>query len=454
MADHDRNLDHLYLHGFVERSNYSAPGGGGGSKIRQVDRMTHGQLMLAQAEGSFTSADQQRDALTSLDPELRATGTVIVLEGATSREPLKLDPLNQRTTHKPPRPKWILLSVRPASGDQPERATVWVSDDYRAKFLELFRDYLNKETSAGNPKRNELVANIAGIKKATLADLWTSDEPPSSHGTHWWEVWLEHRTGNGALQDLDTFLEQYHLRRLSPRLRLQDHLIVWIEAPRGTLEVLPFTSVPVTEIRAPRFFDTIEDLNGDEQQEFVIDLANRVLAAPESAPAVCHLDTGVLRTHVLLRDSLTEADHHTIIGTSGNDASPHGHGTSMAGLALYGDNLDDLLATTRPFELRHRLESVRMTPGHRESATDPVNYGTATVAAVSVPEITAPARSRVFCLTLSDRSDTPNDPGQPTLWSAAVDTLGAWVVSRRASPSLTTGQSPVENTPHIPANML
>lgn len=385
--------------------------------------MAHGRLMLSQAEGSFTSSDQRRDALTSLDPELRATGTVIVLEGATSREPLKLEPLNQRTTHKEPRPKWILLSVRPASGVQPERATVWVSDDYRAKFLELFRDYLNKETSAGNPKRNELVANIAGIKKATLTDLWTSDEPPSSHGTHWWEVWLEHRTGNSALQVLDTFLEQHHLRRLSPRLRLQDRLIVWIEAPRSTLEILLFTSVPVTEIRAPGFLDTIEDLNRDEQQEFVIDLADRIRAASESAPAVCHLDTGVLRTHVLLRDSLTAADHHTIIGTSGNDADPQGHGTSMAGLALYGDHLDELLTSNQTVELHHRLESVRMMPGHHESSTDPLNYGTATVAAVSIPEITAPARPRVFCLTLSDRSDTPNDPGQPTLWSAAVDAL-------------------------------
>lgn len=387
--------------------------------------MLHGRLILAQAEGSFTSSDQQREALTSLDPELQARGSVIVLEGATSREPLQLDSLNRRTTHKEPRLKWILLSVRPASGDQPERATVWVSDDYRAKFLEMFQDYLNKETSAGNPKRNELVANIAGIKKATLADLWTSDEPPSSNGTHWWEVWLEPRTDNSALQDLDTFLQQYHLRRLSPRLRLQDRLIVWIEAPRSTLEILPFTSVPVTEIRAPGFFDTIEDLSRDEQKELVSDLANRVLAAPESAPAVCHLDTGVLRTHVLLRDSLAEADHHTIIGTSGNDASPQGHGTAMAGLALYGDHLDEILATNRPVELRHRLESVRMTPGHREPATEPVNYGTATVAAVSIPEITAPDRPRVFCLTLSDHSDTPNDPGQPTLWSAAVDALAA-----------------------------
>ncbi len=423
MVDGTHKLDHLYLHGFVERSNYSPPSGGGSKKLRQVNRLAHGRLMLAQAERSFTSSDQQRDALSSLGPELQAIGSVIVLEGATSREPLKLDSLNQSTNHKDPRPKWILLSVRPASEDQPERATVWVSDDYRTKFLKMFQDYLNEETPAGSPRQNELVANIAQIKKAKLTDLWTSGEPPSSHGTHWWEVWLESRTGNSALSDLDTFLEQYHLRRLSPRLRFQDRLIVWIEASRSTLEILPFTSVPVREIRAPRFLDTIEDLNGDEQQEFVVDLANRVLAAPESAPTVCHLDTGVLRTHVLLRDSLTEADHHTIIGSSGNDASPQGHGTSMAGLALYGDHLDEFLATNRPVELRHRLESVRMMPGRHEPATDPINYGTATVAAVSVPEISAPARRRVFCLTLSDRSDTPNDPGQPTLWSAAVDAL-------------------------------
>ena len=52
---------------------------------------------------------------------------------------------------------------------------VWVSDEYRAKFLELFEDYLTKDTDAGNARNRELVANIGRIRAAVLEDLWQSE---------------------------------------------------------------------------------------------------------------------------------------------------------------------------------------------------------------------------------------------------------------------------------------
>lgn len=380
--------------------------------------------MWAEAQDAFNESVDERTQRLPSDEELRATGTIIVLEGASASYPLKLEPLDSQTRDKAHSPKWMLLSVREASGKKPERATVWVADGFRADFLQLFQDYLEKNGSGGNPKNRDLVANIAHIRHAVLSDLWTSDGEPPHRGQHWWELWLD--AGSQHLDAINSFAATNNLRILDRSLKLRDRVIVWIEASWSQLEILPFTAVPLAEIRKPEFIETVEDLSGAEQVDYVGDLIDRITPAPEDAPAVCHLDTGVLRTHLLIRDSLAAEDHQTIIGVSGNDTHHRGHGTSMAGLALFGD-LEPHLLSTEQITLRHRLESVRMWPARGEEAVDPIDYGSATVQAAALPEITNPRR-RVYCLTLSC---PPENSGEPTLWSAAVDALAVGTENTR-----------------------
>ncbi|RWR21777.1 subtilisin family serine protease [Agrococcus lahaulensis] len=436
MADARPHLDHLFV---IERtaSTDFHRGGQGNPKIRDVEHRAHGLQLRSDVGSTLWEIDRKRASVDLSEHELRALGSVIVLEGADAAFPIEVDRLSSMTRHRktPKRPKWLLLSVRAATGTAPEQATIWVADAHRAQFLKLFEDYLTKvstraepgrwTTADGNPANQSLIANISRIRSAILADLWTSDgEPHTDSRARWWELWLD--STNPHVDTLEVFLNAYGLRSLPRKVVMRDRVVVWVEATWKQLEVLPFTSVPVAEIRRPEFIDTVDDLPLAEQGEYVQDLAGRVEPAPVHAPAVCHLDTGVARTHVLLRDSLAESDHHSILGVSGNDVHPQGHGTSMAGLALYG-NLDPLLLGREPVRLRHRLESVRMTPGRGEAELEPIDYGTATVQAVSTPEIASPRR-RVFCLTLSTR---PDNAGEPTLWSAAVDALAAGTDSTR-----------------------
>src|SRR6185436_3139366 len=100
------------------------------------------------------------------------------------------------------------------------------------------------------------------------------------------------------------------------------------------------TRVPITEVRRPELADTVEDLSVEERAELAEDLAERITAATDAAPAVCHLDSGVRASHVLLQGSLAPEDVHSIVDISGTDM--RNHGTAMAGLALLGP-LDDLL---------------------------------------------------------------------------------------------------------------
>lgn len=419
MADELRHLTHLLV---TERATDEpvSRGGGGNPKIRPVERRAHGIALRDELELVFDDNDQERSQASVSIDELKAHGTFVTLEGAGALYPIDLDRLQRRTTHRksPKLPKWLLMSVRPAAGDVPEQAVVWVSDTYRAAFLKLFEDYLANAQDKPNPPNNGLIANIARIRGAVLADLWQSAGEPPTDGLQWWELWLD-RTET-AVELLHSFADRLGIRVRDRVMVFSDRIVMWVEASWAALQSLPFTSVPVAEIRRPEFIDSIEDLTTEEQSEYVQDLADRVQHADESAPAVCHLDTGVLRGHVLLADSLSESDLHDAIGTSGLDV--RGHGTSMAGLGLYG-RLDDLLISNGPVRLSHRLESVRMIPGPYEPDTDPQDYGTLTVLAMGLPEATS-QRRRVYCMPISTVADRP---GEPTLWSASIDALAAGV---------------------------
>jgi subtilase family protein len=393
------------------------------------DRAEHGRGRLADLQSAFESGDESRNELLT-EEELRALGTIITLEGDDAAYPLKIESLQQFTSHTttPRRPKWLLLSVLPPDPDAevPERAMVWVGDAYRPQFLRLFENYLEKESPTGKPRSNELVANIARIRSTVLRDLWQSDGEPARGTRFWWEVWL--RPIDNGPDLLRQFAESTNLGVSSRVLRLIDRDVMWVEATWEQLEVLPFTAVPVAEIRRPEFIDSIEDLSRNEQAEYAEDLARRLEPADEHQPAVCHLDSGVARTHILLEESLAAGDLQTVVGTSGFDRD--GHGTMMAGVALFGYDLDQHLVGNDQVALRHRLESVRILPTRSEPPHEARTYGDVTAQAVSLPEATSDRR-RVFCLPITTNSDTSANPGQPTLWSATVDALavGTSVVS-------------------------
>lgn len=410
-------LDHLYVQDHVVSEEHRGRGGGGKS-IRPVNREVHGRQLLDEAETAFADADSAREQ-AELDQVLRANGTILVLEGADAKFRLQLDSLTQierrRKVHK--KPKWFLLSARPAVEGIPEQATIWVADNFRSKFLQIFEDYLTKQTQKGSPKNEVLVANAARIRAAFLKDLWTSKEDPPYGELTWWELWLESSGEQPGL--LERILGAFRLEKLDRETRIGPSHIVYVHSTWEGLERLMSTGLPLTEIRSPSFIlDTIEDLDENEQQDYVLDFADRTRAAPSEAPAVCHLDTGVFRGHRLLSGSLARTDQHTVINSDGHDRQ--GHGTAMAGLALFGSRLDDHLAGSRDVLLRHRLESVKMLTGLSDPGGSPQDYASATIQAVSLPEI-AVSRRRAYCMPISTESDA--NPGCPTLWSAAVDAL-------------------------------
>ena len=140
------------------------------------------------------------------------------------------------------------------------------------------------------------------------------------------------------------------------------------------------------------------------------------LTVSADGPAVCLLDTGATRAHPLLSESLSETDCQAYKQEWGS-ADDVGHGTSMAGLALFG-NLIDVFADDGPIELENRLESIKILD--ERDANPPHLYGAVTIQSVLKAESRARDRQRAIAMAVSAAS---KEHGEPSTWSAAVDKL-------------------------------
>jgi subtilisin family serine protease len=189
-----------------------------------------------------------------------------------------------------------------------------------------------------------------------------------------------------------------------------------------TLNRLVAHSDVVAELRrakdTPAFF---MGLGGAEQRAWSDELLSRFMAPAENDIAVCLLDSGVRRTHPLLAPVLAAADWHTINPAWGADDTPawQGHGTRMAGVALYGD-LVPVLAGGDAVTPAYRLESVRILPPASGPANDPDLYGAITGEAIARAEVQAPQRRRAIVMAVTSANPAR---GRPSSWSAAVDQL-------------------------------
>ncbi len=237
----------------------------------------------------------------------------------------------------------------------------------------------------------------------------------------WWALWCW-RGGETTIEDVCARLD-VRPAGSERRLYFPEVVVIPVFATRATIELMLFATGAIAELRrasdSPVFFT--DDIRG-EQTGWVEDLAERIIWPGSDAPAVCIIDTGVNRGHALIEPALAASDMHALNSAWGvDDGHPHGHGTSMAGMALHGD-LTAALADTEERVLEHRIESVKVLPPDGFDPADPRSYGPLTQAAIALPEIAAPERPRIHCMAV------PNEDvsgATPSAWSAAIDQAAA-----------------------------
>jgi hypothetical protein len=298
-------------------------------------------------------------------------------------------------------------------------ATVFIKEGKVGHFTRKFEAYLNATTPSGKPRHNELVESVSRIRRAALSSFWTDVGafPVDADVVQWWEVWLrdsedvvrvfkERATATGIL------VSERDIRFPERRVMLANASINQLTSVTNLFDIL-------AEIRLAKFLAAeFLELPPRAQGDFVDEALGRITPPPLDAPSVSHLDSGVNNGHPLLELALSSDSLFTCNPEWGTN-DQKGHGTEMAGIALYGD-LIHLLNEDAPRVLRHRLESVKIySTAH---ATAPELYGDITSQAVSLLEIAAAERKRALCLTVTTDG---RDEGFPSSWSAAIDQISS-----------------------------
>ncbi|WP_107528744.1 S8 family serine peptidase [Streptomyces sp. Ru72] len=138
------------------------------------------------------------------------------------------------------------------------------------------------------------------------------------------------------------------------------------------------------------------------------------------------LDTGIAQEHSLLKPALHERAYSVLPGSTPADRS--GHGTQMAGLALFGD-FTAALESKGPVVLSHGLESVKILDDSYAPAKSPRTCAETTTHAVATAEIgnDGVPSARVFSTAVTRQSGEGENgvDGTATLWSATLDALAA-----------------------------
>lgn len=419
-----RNRRHIFVaappetEGFTSRrSGRSKPFSRPGDRVRHAEHLTQ----------ALTLAAEQAAARRQGDATAAGVGIYVQFQAPPGVD-LKLESLE--STHAGIEVRGV---QRVPHGDDSylETATVFVPEGKVTYFLKKFQQYATENTKEkGVPKNREMVDRIEAIQLATLRALWTDDPAdfPSEDADAWWEVWLR-RDPTAPGSELERFQGVARVRAIglgTRRLVFDDRTVCLVRARAAQLASILDTVEDLAEVRKAKtgtaFF---ADLPPVEQRPWSDDLLERLSGPSEEAPAVCVFDTGVTREHPLIAPGLAVRDATAVSAAwgshdNGGGDGQAGHGTEMAGLALYGD-LGPLLASQEPILLRHRLESVKILPP--TGANAPELYGAITAQATSRPEIEAPLRRRVFSMAVTAPAD--GERGQPTSWSAAVDALAA-----------------------------
>lgn len=333
-----------------------------------------------------------------------------------------------------------IIATRPIVVDEMTTAydiTVFVPADQLQQFQHKVAGYLDT-VEQDTPHLSNQIDRWQTVDLASIQQFWTDRSPfPADDQSIWWEVWLRHEGDDEtALTNLRSYCQRSGITLADKALAIDDRLVTLARATPAQWSTAPLVVAYLAEFRRAReLASPFLELSNREQRQWAEDLADRLLQLGDDLPVVCVVDSGVNRAHALLEAFLAETDQHACEAPWGVDDVADqafvGHGTGMAGLALLGEELPDLLLSQDQVELRHKLESVKILP--RVGGNAPQLHAVRTVEATTGTEIVAPERRRVYVLALTAVDSEAS--GVPSLWAATVDALS---VGRSIYPDAST----------------
>lgn len=446
-------------------------GKGGGKTVRPsavTDRAAHAQVL----RGNLKQLCDELRAVQQLQKEAgiarKYSGLPMTAEGRDA-ESLVLGSMRSTT------PGLKLLAVRrhvPSAGKAEEAgsmrdlATFFInpkSIDSLLKALDQYADWSDEgeevqeeieqniddaesDQPSGprkRPSRFWLFESVEQFRLATVEDLWAdaAERLPETGLIAEWEVWLR----KGFEQIFVTEVVRRKIPLSGQPTEFLETVLLNVVATREQVAELVRATAAVVELRgASNFAADVLDLVPEGRLDLVGELASRILPSASTASRTTILDTGVNRAHPLLAPSLPRTRCHSIEPSWG--LTDHdGHGTKSAGIALFGEDLEQYLqegTTVDPIQLTTALESVSVIApigAPRIPARDAIVR--------AVESVEADPHPRVFCLAGTAAGEEDN--GRQTSTSAALDKL-AWGDGGEASRLFCVAAGNVPTSPSTP----
>ena len=411
MSD-DHTLPHI--RGSIEGSEpFRSTRGGGGEKVPPAVRNPpeHRDRLLGSLDALLTKTTERPQG--SRDP--LATREVIAVRADPSVD------------IEPEQLAYSKHDVRAVSRD-PERGVVLIDtpDAQLPRLRHKIEDYGDdsKLTRKGRRRNEPAIAPIEAIDLADeddLAGIRLRESTVAPEELHWFEVAC--RGGRRRPSEETERTRRQIERQLGnlgcapPRVYLATEQVVFFV--RASLETLRRLIESVDciyefDLAAPEIRDWLHVEGIQVAPKSIV-----LKAPPREAPKVVVLDTGVATSHPFLENALLSASSVDPFDSSPEDV--HGHGTGMAGVALF----EDLGAAVDRglHEASHWIQSVKLfrLPGQGSADESqrpywPRRTEDAVQAAESDGEGAGPC-----CFALAVTSDVSDL--QPTFWSHAIDRL-------------------------------
>ena len=319
-----------------------------------------------------------------------------------------------------------VLNVKLDQQGNPESAILYIPPERKQFIQSQINAYGDPSKNCrSRPKNYKKYDKTTSIEPIQIEKFWIDklSLPQDIIKPIIWEVWLRE-------EQFETFKARAHelgsITVSAHHLKFPERQICSVRCSLESLEKLELVTKAITGFRFLRtqagFFDA---LTPREQRDWSEELSSRLIFNPDAEYSVCVLDTGLAVNHPLLKSAIARNGVDSCNPQDWGSDDHHGHGTEMAGIALFGD-LTPLLASTETIEIGHLIESVKVFPPEGRNENEHIGY--ITTQAVGRAEINRPDLKRVFCLSWTIGHESPTKDiqiteGKPTPLSAKIDQL-------------------------------
>ncbi len=402
---------HLFIKNIHTSQSFTTPQSGGGSKVNLPDRNRN-----EHANALLHSLSQIWDAYAQ-EASLRVEKGLPVKDGeyltfkSAENNNLKIESLDSSGA--------ILLNVNTDKDTNQQIATVYIPENKKEKLTKKVENYRNEDKN-GKPQNQELVEKIDVISRTSVENLWSSPiESLPRLKAVWCEIWLATEGLNieTIIPNLKGVCALFDIEILESILKFPQRSILIIKANYAQLSELITSFGLIAEIRKTEELNSFWlNQNITENNDWIEEALNLV-DFTKTNNFISILDSGINNGHRLIEPILDEVNRLTVEpGWGVNDSM--GHGTSMAGIATYG-NLNAILENKKPLEIHHQIESVKIL--HPNLPNEQNKYPLITLEAVNRAIINNPNAKRIFCMAVT--TDFQVDFGKPSAYSSVLDSI-------------------------------